>query len=68
MENAGYLLAAFTIAWLALFGYIFVLSRRQQHLRRDIDLLKEVDLSKETPDKETGEFHYKETKEFRGQL
>ncbi len=42
MENAGYLLAAFTIAWLALFGYIFALSRRQQHLRRDIDLLKET--------------------------
>ncbi len=42
MENAGYLLATFTIVWLALFGYIFVLSRRQQHLRRDIDLLKET--------------------------
>lgn len=42
MENAGYLLAAFTIVWLALFGYIFVLSRRQQRLRRDIDLLKET--------------------------
>ena len=42
MENAGYLLAAFTIVWLALFGYIFVLARRQQRLRRDIDLLKET--------------------------
>ncbi len=62
MENGGYLFAAFTIAWLALFGYIFVLSRRQQRLRRDIDLLKEA------PGEETGEFHYKETKEFRGQL
>lgn len=42
MENLGYLFAAFTIVWLALFGYIFSLSRRQVKLRRDIDLLKEV--------------------------
>lgn len=42
MENLGYLFAAFTVVWLALFGYIFVLFRRQQRLRRDIDLLKET--------------------------
>ncbi len=41
-ENLGYLFAAFTVVWLALFGYIFILSRRQQRLRRDIDLLKET--------------------------
>ncbi len=41
-ENLGYLFAAFTVFWLALFGYIFALSRRQQRLRRDIDLLKET--------------------------
>ncbi|MEE8194105.1 MAG: CcmD family protein [Dehalococcoidales bacterium] len=42
MEDLGYLFAAFTVVWLALFGYIFALSRRQQRLRRDIDLLKET--------------------------
>ncbi|MEE9583183.1 MAG: CcmD family protein [Dehalococcoidales bacterium] len=42
MEDLGYLFAAFTVVWLALFGYIFILSRRQQRLRRDIDLLKET--------------------------
>ena len=33
MENAGYLFAAFAIIWVALFGYILVLSRRQKKLR-----------------------------------
>ncbi len=47
MENAGYLLAAFAIVWVALFGYIFSLSRKQRQLRRDIDLLKEA-LKEET--------------------
>lgn len=47
MENAGYLLAAFAIVWVVLFGYIFILSRRQRQLRQDIDLLKEA-LKEET--------------------
>jgi CcmD family protein len=47
MENAGYLFAAYAIVWAVLFGYIFILSRRQKRLRREIDLLKEV-LHKET--------------------
>ena len=47
MENAGYLFAAYAIVWVVLFGYIFILSRRQKRLRREIDLLKEV-LHKET--------------------
>ncbi len=65
MENAGYLFAAFAIVWVVLFGYIFILSRRQKRLRRELDLLKEMTTEETT---ETGEFHYKETKEFRGQL
>jgi len=40
MENFGYLLAAFTIIWAGLFGYVFILSQRQKRLRREIDLLK----------------------------
>ena len=47
MENAGYLFAAYAIVWAVLFGYIFILSRRQKRLRREIDLLKEA-LHKET--------------------
>ena len=42
MENAGYLFAAYAIVWVVLFGYIFILFRRQKKLRQEIDLLKEV--------------------------
>ncbi len=42
MENGAYMLAAFAIVWLALFGYIFILSRRQRQLRRDMDWLRET--------------------------
>ena len=41
MENLGYLFAAFSIVWAAIFGYIFSLSRKQRQLRREINLLKE---------------------------
>ena len=61
MENAGYLFAAYAIVWVVLFGYIFILFRRQKKLRQEIDLLKEVIHKKTT---KTGWFHYKETKEF----
>ena len=40
MENTGYLLAAFTIVWAAVFGYVLVLLNRQKRLRQDIDSLK----------------------------
>ena len=40
MENAGYLLAAFTVVWAALFGYLVVLFNRQKQLRQEIDRLK----------------------------
>jgi|GEM_PF-1794688 len=42
MENAGYMLAAFIVIWTALLGYIFVLSRRQARIQRDIQLLQET--------------------------
>jgi len=41
MENAGYMLSAFIIIWAALLGYVFMLSRRQAKIHRDIELLKE---------------------------
>lgn len=40
MENLSYLLAAFVVIWVVLFGYIAVLSQRQKRLLRDIELLK----------------------------
>jgi len=42
MENAGYLLVAFTIAWALVFGYVLLLFSRQRRLRREIDSLKEA--------------------------
>jgi len=41
MENWGYLVAAYSIIWVAIFIYIFTLHRRQRQLRREIDSLKE---------------------------
>ena len=42
MENAGSLFAVFAIIWAVLFVYVLSLIRRQQQLRRDIDLLKDM--------------------------
>jgi len=42
MENLGYLFAAFSIVWAVIFGYVFSLSRRQRHLWRELDSLKET--------------------------
>ncbi len=41
MENAGYIFAAFTIVWVAVFGYVLSLLNRQRKLRGEIDSLKE---------------------------
>jgi CcmD family protein len=47
MENLGYLLAAYSIIWAVVFGYILFLQRKQRRLQRQIDLLqKSVDESK----------------------
>jgi len=47
MENAGYLVAAYTIVWAVIFGYILFMQRKQGKLQRQIDLLqKSVDKSK----------------------
>ncbi len=42
MENVGYVLAAFIVAWIAVFGYLWVLSSRQRRLGREIETLKEA--------------------------
>ena len=42
MENAGYLFAAFSAIWAAVFGCVLVLSNRQKKLPREIDSLTEL--------------------------
>ena len=47
MENLGYLLAAYSIIWAVVFGYVLFLQLKQRKLQRQIDLLqKSVDESK----------------------
>ena len=47
MENFGYLLAAYTIIWAIVFGYVLFMQRKQRRLQRQIDMLQEsVDKSK----------------------
>ena len=38
--NLPYLFAVFIITWAVFFGYVFVMSRRQNELRQEIDALK----------------------------
>ena len=39
-SNLSYVLAVFLITWAAFFGYVFVMSRRQREMRREIEALK----------------------------
>ena len=41
-ENLPFLLAVYTITWVAFFAYAFYVNRRQQELRREIDELKKA--------------------------
>ena len=47
MENSGYLLAAFSMAWALVFGYVLLLLNRQRRLRQEINSLKETLKGKE---------------------
>lgn len=40
MENAGYLVAAYSIIWAVVFGYVVLMYQKQRKLQRQIDLLK----------------------------
>ena len=40
MENAGYLLAAYTIIWAVVFGYVVFMQHKQGRLQRQIDRLQ----------------------------
>ena len=48
MENAVFLFAAYTIIWIAVFGYVFHLHRKQIKLQRAINLLKETSDKRKT--------------------
>jgi CcmD family protein len=48
MENLSYLFAAYTIIWAVIFGYLYLMQRKQRRLDREIELLKES-LSKQNP-------------------
>ena len=47
MENSGYLLAAFSISWALVFGYVLLLLNRQRRLQQEINSLKETLKGKE---------------------
>ena len=40
--NLGYLFAIYMVTWAAFFGYVFVISRRQRILTREIEYLKRL--------------------------
>ena len=41
MENLGYLMAAYTIIWVVVFGYVLAMQRKQRRLQRQLDRLQE---------------------------
>ena len=40
MENLGYLLAAYTLIWAVVFGYVLMMQRKQRKLEHQIDVLR----------------------------
>ena len=48
--NLPYLFAVFIITWLAFFGYVFFMSRRQREMQREIDELKRAVAENESRD------------------
>ena len=42
MENLGYLLAAYTIIWAVVFGYILFMQRKQRRLQRQIERMQKA--------------------------
>lgn len=42
MENLSFLFAAYTAVWVLLFVYVFVLSRRNRVLEREIEELRHL--------------------------
>lgn len=42
-----YLVAAYAVVWLFIFGYLYSLNRRQARLRQDIDRLKQEEAERQ---------------------
>ncbi len=42
MENLGYLFAAYTLIWVAIFGYILFIHIKQRKLQQQIELLQKA--------------------------
>ena len=42
MENAGYLVAAFSAVWVVLFGFLLSLLMKQKRLQQEVNSLKEA--------------------------
>lgn len=40
MANLSFLMAAFIIIWIVLFGYVLLLAQRQKRLQKEVDTLK----------------------------
>jgi len=40
MGNLGYLLAAYTVIWAVVFGYVLFMQWKQRSLQRQIDLMQ----------------------------
>jgi len=51
MENLGYLLAAYTVIWAVIFGYVLFMQRKQRGLQRQIKRLQESVYKSEIDDK-----------------
>ena len=50
MENLEYLLAAYTVIWAVVFGYILFMQRKQRRLQQQIDSLNKSVYESETID------------------
>ena len=53
-ENLPYLFAAYIITWAGFFAYVFVVSRRQREMQRELEALKQAlaDREEQAPDVE----------------
>ena len=50
--NLPYLFAVYIITWAGFFGYVFVMSRRQREMHRDLETLRMVLAEKERSENE----------------
>ena len=48
MQDTGYILAAYTVIWVVLLGFVLAMVNRQAKLRREMERLKELVKDKES--------------------